>query len=188
MSRSQIQLAYDELLVLAWQHGFAPAGERLVARWQPRLWRHARLLTDSPDDASEAVQAAWESVVRNRKSLRDPSRFGPWAYRIVTCRCADQIRRRGRTRQTPEGTLIGLAAETPSTDDRAEPLMAALRELSGDDRALLMLVHVDGLPLRYVAEIFSIPVGTVKSRLHTLRGLLRGRVVGRGEPSERTIS
>jgi len=178
VGRQHLQSAYDELLVLAWQNGFNAAGERLVSRWQARLWRHARLLTDSPDDATEAVQAAWASMVRNRKGLKDPARFGPWAYRIVTRRCADSVRHRKRSRQTPDGSLDHAPAPDNPPDDRAESLGAALRELPGDDRALLTLVHVDGLPLRYVAEIFDIPVGTAKSRLYNLRARLRARIEG----------
>ena len=176
MQRSQTQSAYDELLVLAWQQGFEPAGEQLVARWHGRLWRHARLLSDSDDDASEAVQAAWVSMVRGRKGLRDPARFGPWAYRIVTRRCADTVRRRCRSRAADALTLARVEARPDPVDDRAEALLAALRGLAGEDRALLVLVHVDGMPLRYVAEIFGKPIGTVKSRLHTLRERLRGQV------------
>lgn len=176
MGRRHLQSAYDELLVLAWQNGFNAAAEQLVSRWQARLWRHARLLTDSPDDATEAVQAAWASMVRNRKSLHDPARFGPWAYRIVTRRCADAVRHRTRSRQAPDGWLSQAPAPDSTPDDRADSLEAALRELPGDDRALLTLVHVDGLPLRYVAEIFDIPVGTAKSRLYNLRARLRARI------------
>ena len=186
MPLSQTQSAYDELLVLAWQQGFGLAGEQLVVRWQRRLWRHARLLTDSEDDASEAVQEAWVSMVRNRKSLKDPSRFGPWAYRIVTRRCADTIRRHRRTRLVPGATLAGLTAGTESADERTEPLLAALRCMPGRDRAMLTLAHVDELPLRYIAEIFDIPVGTVKSRLHTLRERLRSEIERRLDQAERT--
>lgn len=178
MKRSLAQSALDELLVIAWKRGTREAGEQLVARWQPRLWRHARLLTDSPDEASEAVQGAWASMVRAKHRLRDPARFGPWAYRIVTRRCADIVRQRQRSRQTPPGVLESVAQRESPPDDRAEPLHIALASLPGDERAMLTLVHVDGLPLRYVAEIFDIPIGTVKSRLHATRAKLRTHIEG----------
>ncbi|MEM9064190.1 MAG: sigma-70 family RNA polymerase sigma factor [Planctomycetota bacterium] len=185
MGRSHVQSAYDELLVLAWQHGFPAAAEQLIRRWQPRLWRHARLLTDSSEDATEAVQASWASMVRNRKSLADPGRFGPWAYRIVTRRCADMVRQRRRARQSMNGALDTAESRDRPPSDLTEPLQAALAELSGDERALLTLAHVDDMPLRYIAEIFDIPVGTAKSRLHNLRARLRAKIEADTEVPER---
>jgi len=173
-----IQNTFDELLVLAWQAGRPAAGERLIERWHGRLWRHARLLTDSPEDATEALQAAWTDIVRSRGRLRHPGRFGPWAYRIVTRRCADLVRRRRRDRRATSEGLDELPATARVPDERTGPLREALDALPGDDRAMLMLVHVDGLPLRAVAEVFDIPVGTVKSRLHAIRTRLAAHIEG----------
>ncbi len=56
----------DELLVLACQDGDARAFERLVARWQKPLWRHARRVTGRDDLAWDALQEAWIAIVRGR--------------------------------------------------------------------------------------------------------------------------
>jgi RNA polymerase sigma-70 factor (ECF subfamily) len=179
---NRLQSAFDELLVLAWQDGDARAGERLARRWQPRLWRHARLLTDSAEEATDATQAAWLSMTQGRRQLAEPGRFGPWAYRIVTRRCADIVRRRqrdrtGRSAAPAAGVAAGAAAGADAAPDaRADELRSAFDALDGEDRALLMLVHVDELPLRTVAEILDLPIGTVKSRLHAARRRLRDRM------------
>jgi RNA polymerase sigma-70 factor (ECF subfamily) len=48
--------------------------------------------------------------------------------------------------------------------------------MTGHDRAILLLAHVDELPLRIIAEIFDLPLGTVKSRLHAARQRLRTKI------------
>lgn len=117
-------------------------------------------------------------MLRGKHRLRDPARFGPWAYRIVTRRCADIVRQRQRQRQTPPRVLDAVVSANSERDHRSESLQEALASLPGDERAMLILVHVDGMPLRYIGEIFGIPVGTVKSRLHTIRAKLREHIEG----------
>ena len=187
MSHHPSQSAFDELLVLAWVSGSKSAGDRLVERWHRRLWAHARVLTDCRDDASDAVQAAWADIARGRSAIRDPACFGVWAYRIVTRRCADQIRRKRTDRARAGGTDIGRRGETDGvaccveaefdTHERHAALGRALALLPRDDHAMLRLVHVDGLSVRRAAEVFEIPVGTVKSRLHTTRARLRAALI-----------
>lgn len=168
--------AFDELLVLAWQQGVSKAGEQLAARWHPKLWRHARLLTRSADEASDVTQAAWVSITRNRTQLQDPARFAPWAYRIVTRRCADLARReqrQGFVKRALADSITPTATEPIGSNDS---IREAFRSMTGHDRAILLLAHVDELPLRIIAEIFDLPVGTVKSRLHAARQRLRTKI------------
>lgn len=174
----------DELLVLMSRDGDQQAQAALARRWQGRLWRHARLLTDNAEQAAEAVQEAWIGILRGLDRLDDVSRFGPWAYRIVTHKCADCVRRRVRDRRQKPLDEQRLADETPgdSTSEKSElsvdQLRVLLRTLPKDQRALLTLVYVDELSLREVAEALGIPVGTVKSRLHSVRRQLRERMKG----------
>ena len=76
---TQLDPAYDELLVLRSQDGDRGALDELVNRWQGRFFRHACRLTANPDSARDAVQEAWIAIVRGLRRLDDPARFGPWA-------------------------------------------------------------------------------------------------------------
>jgi RNA polymerase sigma factor (sigma-70 family) len=175
----------DELLVLRSREGDDQATAALAQRWQGRLWRHARLLTDNAEQAADAVQEAWLAIIRGLDRLQDVSRFGPWAYRIVTNKCADRVRHRVRDRRNeplderahaaPDGASPG------EPDPSADRLRELVRGLPKSQRALLTLVYVDGLSLREVSQALGIPVGTVKSRLFSVRQLLREKL--KGEPS-----
>lgn len=172
----------DELLVLRSREGDAQAQAALAGRWQGRLWRHARLLTDNAEQAADAVQEAWVAILRGLNGLSDVSRFGPWAYRIVTNKCADRVRRRVRDRQQEPLHEESLAATDETgwsdSDVSVDQLRVLVRSLPKEQRALLTLVYVDGLSLREVSQALGVPLGTVKSRLHSVRLTLRERMKG----------
>ena len=104
----------DELLVLQCQEGDGDALKALIARWQPRLARLAWRLTGESEAARDVVQDAWLAIVRGLKRLDDPARFRWWAYRIVTNKCADWIRRRS-VRRIAAQELRDVAASTPAS-------------------------------------------------------------------------
>ena len=118
---------YDELLVMRCQDGDQDSLVALVGQWQPRLLRHAMRLTREHEAASDIVQEAWVAIVRGIRRLDDAARFAPWAYRIVTNKCADWTRRRHRQR----ATSVPLAAEPVAKEscvDASQDDLAALRE------------------------------------------------------------
>ncbi|MGB3625085.1 MAG: sigma-70 family RNA polymerase sigma factor, partial [Henriciella sp.] len=82
---------YDELLVTLARTGDRAAGERLAARWQPRLMRTAGRLLRDEDQAREAVQEAWSGICRGWMGLNDPRKFPAWAFGILHRKCADRI-------------------------------------------------------------------------------------------------
>ena len=86
MNRSSERI-FDEYLVAAAVAGDRPALERLVARWQPRLLRHAWRMLGDAERARDTVQEAWLEVMRGLARLDDTAAFPAWAYRIVTRRC-----------------------------------------------------------------------------------------------------
>ena len=173
----------DEWLVLRCQGGEPEAISALVARWQPRFQRLAARLTSDRDAANDLAQDAWLAIVRGLSRLEDPARFRVWAYRIVTHKCADWIRRRAVRRDAARELRNAASAQEtsgqpPAWDDMDEiaRLRAALRQLPDDERTLLSLHYIDGLSVRELADVFKLPAGTVKSRLHHARGQLRKAV------------
>src|SRR5262245_7549520 len=104
-----LQEVLTELLVLRAQAGRRDAVGLLVRAWHDRLWRYARRQTGSDDAANDVLQDAWTDIARGLPRLDDPARFGAWAYRIVSRRCALWIRKQQR-RRVVERDAAGMRA------------------------------------------------------------------------------
>ena len=90
---------YDQVLVLRCREGDEEAFGQLMDRWQERLWRHAFRLSGHEDAAWDILQESWLGISRGIQRLQDPAAFPGWAYRIVSNKCRDWIRREQRRRQ-----------------------------------------------------------------------------------------
>ena len=173
----------DEWLVLRCQAGERAAMDLLVRRWHWRLYRHACLLTAEPEAANDAVQDAWLVIVRTLNRLRDPALFRSWAYRIVTNKCADWVRRtrRGRQAMRQAAAEMSATAARRSDDDEPESLRSALRQMPAQRRAMLTMLYLEDMSVREIAGALGVPAGTVKSRLYHARQELRA-ILERSQP------
>ncbi len=123
-------------------------------------------------------------IARGLQRLDDPARFGAWAYRIVTRRCALGIRRQQRRREVESKTA---AMHVPTTDvvevlDVVDDVRAALGQLPAEQQALLELRYVEDFHIKQIAEALDIAAGTVKSRLFHAREHLREILTKKGMP------
>ena len=168
----------DEYLVVLSQSGSGEALDGLARRWTPRLLRYAaRLLGGSSDDADTArdvVQEVWIGVIRGLRGLRDPAQFPAWIYGITTRKCADVVRTNMRKRRLDAEDAAGRSGEEagPTPESRID-LATAIRRLPLPHRAVVHLFYRDEMSVEEIALILEIPVGTVKSRLHSAREKLR---------------
>lgn len=168
----------DELLVLQCQQGDREALRSLITRWQPRLCRLAWRLTGERETARDVVQDAWMAIMRGLGRLDDPARFRPWAYRVVSNKCADWTRRRvvqRKVTQTLEREAASTQADAPDETDSANELARlrdALAKLPEQQRAALSLYYLEGMSVSDIARVLSIAKGTVKSHLFNARGCL----------------
>ena len=154
-----------ELLVLRAQSRDAEALAELVALHQSRLLSFARFrLGDA--DAPDAVQETWLRAMRKLPQLRDPGAFGGWLRQIAANVCTDEQRRRARCeRVLPE------PAESPDwTDDRVARSLAILPSAQRD---VVVAYYIQDTPLHEIARRLNRPIGTIKSRLHYARRVLR---------------
>jgi RNA polymerase sigma-70 factor (ECF subfamily) len=139
----------------------------------PRLRRFARGLSGSLDTADELVQAACERALANRGQWQAGTRLDSWMYRIVHNLWIDRVRSDGRWRLAGEEALAALPANDMARAVEARIELAAVRRaidaLPSDQRAVLMLVTVEGKTYRDAAAILEIPIGTVMSRLARAR-------------------
>jgi len=171
----------DELLVLHAQSGDRRALAVLAHRWERRLLLHAMRLTNNPEGAREVTQETWLAITRGIARLSDHTSFRAWAYAILRRKAADWIRRRQRDRATTT-----LATDHPAPPDAPPPtpIAHALATLAPDERELITLHHVEGLGILELADVFSVPTGTIKSRLFAARAHLRAAVEA-ANPSEK---
>jgi RNA polymerase sigma factor (sigma-70 family) len=172
-SRSQI---YDELLILKCQSGEKAAFEELVGRWEKRLWYYAYKVTGSDSAAWDIVQEAWVGIIKGIRKLADVAVFPQWAFRILNNKCADWLRKCHL--QSELNSELSEEAKDGSDpkqdiDINAELLPAAVMKLSSEQRVLLMLRYHEDFDIGEIAEILSVPEGTVKSRLHRTLNQLR---------------
>ncbi len=156
----------DEILVLDAQAGDREAFDRLVLRWQKRLWRHAFNLTHRTEAAWDLTQETWLDVVRGLARLNDPARFGNWAYRIVSHKAYDWLRRHGE--ESPPDLA---PQDTPAllSGQQDHHVQDVLRRLPASAQVVLNLYYLEGFSVAETAGILGLPAGTVKSRLHTVR-------------------
>lgn len=167
---------FDDVLVLYAQDGRREALDRLASRWRPRHYAHARRLLGSADQAADAVQDAWVSIVRGLYRLEDPSRFPAWSYAIVTRRCQDLLRRHTRSKEAPLEESVELDA--PVEREGIDELRSELSALPREQLATVALFYRDGLTVLEIAAAMKVPIGTVKTRLFHARRTLRHILLG----------
>ena len=140
-----------------------------------RLDQAARLIVRDPELARDAVQDCLIRAWRTLPGLRDPERFDAWLHRLVVNSCLDILRRRRRRPMEVELSPIHdpLVADTSAHVAERDLVDGALRRLHERERAIVVLHYYLGMPLSDVAVALSIPIGTVKSRLHHALGEMR---------------
>jgi RNA polymerase sigma-70 factor (ECF subfamily) len=169
--------------------------EQELAAHQRDLYPAALRMTRNPSDAEDLVQ---ESMARAYAGLRHftPGTNGKaWLFRILANTFVSGYRKRQRepvqvlspefealVSWAPSGSATGSARTEPSAEDavlsqfRNSVVRDALRELPECFRATIYLADVEGYPYREIAEMLGVPIGTVMSRLHRARLLLRKRL------------
>ena len=151
-----------------------------IAREHGRfLYTVAYRLTGNHDDAQDLVQ---EVLLRVRKGLETyrPGSMEGWLSRIATNAFLDDVRRR---RRRPTEALPADADRVVPSDASAEDALsrvslpehveAALRGLPDEYRAAVVLCDVVGLSYQEIGHALGVPIGTVRSRIHRGRTLLR---------------
>lgn len=144
--------------------------------------RTAFLITRDRAAAEDAVQEAFLQVIRNAPQLRDPAAFRPWFYRIVV-NTAKRLSRRARRplpldlHQRDTVDLSVLSPEEASIGiEEIERVRTAIAGLSDAHREVIVLRYYTGLSEAEIAETLGVPAGTVKSRLHRAREVLKERL------------
>jgi RNA polymerase sigma-70 factor (ECF subfamily) len=157
----------DRELVIRAQAGDHRAFDQLALADYPRLYRVAHGILRDAAHAEDATQQAYLDIWRNIARLRDPGKFEPWSYRLLIHACYAEAR---RTPKWVPDTAVAPGHEPRAADayasviDRDE-LEQGFRQISVDQRAVIVLHYLLDMTLEQVAEVLGIRLGTVNSRI-----------------------
>ncbi len=156
-----------------------PTWEEVARDHGRRIYNFAYRLTGNPDDASDLMQ---EVLLRVRRGLSGytPGSFEGWLWRITRNAFLDDVRRRKRrpTASLPEDdrAILGSSPEPHEVlaeSKLSEDVQAALLALPLEFREAVVMCDIIGLTYEEIAEAAEVPVGTVRSRIHRGRKMLR---------------
>ena len=161
----------EAALVREAQRGSGEALEELFRRHWRRAHRAAYLVVGDGSAAEDIAQESFLAAIRalDRFDRRRP--FGPWLHRITVNRAIDYAR--ARSLRAESGLYGTEESAAPAADRISGDLLAALRELAPEHRAVVVLRYVLEYSPGEIGEILDLPRGTVNSRLR--RGLDRLR-------------
>jgi RNA polymerase sigma-70 factor, ECF subfamily len=165
----------DHDLLAAHVAGDADAFGELFARHRDRLWAVALRTMGNPEDAADGLQDGLVAAYRRAGSFRGDSAVTTWLHRVVVNACLDRLRAASVRRAAPlpddhdapmpapaaDAVDPGLAAER---SEQRRLILDALAELPPEQRAALVLVDMEGMPVAEAAAVLEVPPGTVKSR------------------------
>jgi RNA polymerase sigma-70 factor (ECF subfamily) len=158
----------DAELMAAHVAGDPEAFGTLVGRHRNRLWAVALRTLGDPEEAADAVQDALVSAYRAAAGFRGDAAVTTWLHRVVVNASLDRVRRRASRPTVPlsdhEGHDPAESRDAIGESETTALVMDALSRLPADQRAAVVLVHLEGFSVDEAAAILSCPSGTVKSR------------------------
>ena len=157
-----------------------PSWDEIVRAHSARVYRLAYRLTGNQHDAEDLTQEVFVRVFRSLSSYT-PGTFEGWLYRITTNLFLDGARRKQRIRfdGLPEDAHDRLPARTTGPAEQVDSdvfdhdVHSALAALPEDFRAAVVLCDIEGMTYEEIAEVLDVKLGTVRSRIHRGRTMLR---------------
>ena len=198
----------DSVLVRQSQGGDTTAMERLILKYQNRIFNLILKMCGNPDDAAELTQETFVKVIESIDKFKGRSSFYTWLFRIAVNLTLNYCQRHARiaTRSLDadeteqDGAAESLLRDFLSDDRAADPAtvaqsrelcdlaMESLLKLEEPQRAVVALRDIEGMNYNEIADVLNIEVGTVRSRLSRARSILREileSMVNEGESKHR---
>jgi RNA polymerase sigma-70 factor (ECF subfamily) len=177
----------DVQLVRASQQGDQEAFAVLVQRHQRHIFNLSWRMLQDDEDAGEITQEIFLAAWQGLPAFRGEARFSTWLHRIAYRCCLQQLERRKRERSLhsaiqAEQLLEGVHQEKQVEDileqrDQQAIVREQLELLPARYRIVLILRHFQEMTYEEIADILSLPVGTVKTHLFRARNLLKERLL-----------
>ncbi len=170
----------DEALIAAALNGSAFAWEKLVKRYEGRVYNHGLRLTGNPSDAMDLMQEVFLGVYRNLHRFRGDAKFSSWLFRIAHNKAVDMNRRKQLLRtQRSSGDeeadeFEGLPADMQDEPDKRlsdqelnQQIITLLATLPLDQRLVVEMKVFQSLTFEEIALLQDISVNTAKTRFYT---------------------
>jgi len=168
----------DEELILECRAGNGASWEALIKRHQDRILNLAYQFTGNQEEARDVAQDIFVRLYMKKDQYLPGKPFKTWFNSLARNLCIDNYRRRVRDRavvNTPVEEFVHLPADIEATDtrlkrrERKECVQGALQTLGEISREAIILKDLQGHSLEEVADMLSVPIGTVKSRVFRAR-------------------
>jgi RNA polymerase sigma-70 factor (ECF subfamily) len=183
----------DSVLVQQSQTGDTQAMERLILKYQGRIYNVILKMCGNPDDAAELAQETFVKVIESIDKFKGRSSFYTWLFRIAVNLTLNHCQRSARTatrsldaeETEPEGRAQQLLKDLLSDESAVDPAVLAqsrelcelakrsLLTLEEPQRAVVVLRDIEGMDYAQIADVLNIELGTVRSRLSRARSNLR---------------
>lgn len=178
----------DQQLVMASKRGDQDAFAQLVLRYQRRIFNLVYRMLQQYEEANEVTQETFLAAWQGLPSFRGEARFATWLYRIAYNCALKQLETRKRDRALQSALQAEQALESDDAFDRASAqidvheqqalVQEHLSHLPAKYRIVLILRHLQDMTYEEMAEILTMPVGTIKTHLFRARNLLKERLRG----------
>ena len=174
----------DPELIGRAKRGDKEAFEAIVLLLGDRLYAVAYRILRDAGRAEDAVQQTLFTAWRELPTLRDDGRLEAWLYRLLVNACYAEIRqvRRWGSGLRVVTVEVGTEDDAQLGVDRRDELERAFQRLSGEQRVVLVLHHYLGLSGAEIATALGLSPGTVRSRLHYARQLMRAAIEADARP------
>lgn len=189
MNPDELKDAEDAELIVAVLAGNHKAFDELVYRYQRGMLSVAQQVVRNPIEAEDIVQDAFLLAFEALPQLDNLNRFGSWLYSITRNRALRFMKRSSRV-QLHDDVDAELQVEAdPAASDPAkiveqesthEDVRVAIDSLPSDFKEVITLYYWAEMPQKRIAETLSLPLTTVKWRLHKGKGLLKTVLEKRG--------
>jgi RNA polymerase sigma-70 factor (ECF subfamily) len=173
----------DAQLVTASKNGDQDTFSLLVQRYQRRVFNLVFRMLQNYEEASEVTQEAFLAAWQGLPSFRGDARFSTWLYRIAYNCALKQLetRKRDRALQTALQSEQMIEGEDPKNSllemlDNQKMVQEQLSQLPPKYRVVLILRHLQDMTYEEMAEVLTMPVGTIKTHLFRARNLLKERL------------
>ncbi|HEY0757326.1 MAG TPA: sigma-70 family RNA polymerase sigma factor [Ktedonobacteraceae bacterium] len=175
----------DLQLISASKNGDQDAFSLLVQRYQRQVFNLIFRMLQDYEEANEVTQEAFLAAWQGLPAFRGEARFSTWLYRIAYNCALKQLETRKRDKALQMALQAEQALELKGEDpksslletlDKQEMIQEQLSKLPPKYRVVLILRHLQDMTYEEMAEVLTMPVGTIKTHLFRARNLLKERL------------
>ncbi len=154
----------NTLLIERSKQGDSSAFSQLYSFYATEMFRFAVYMMGTREDAEDAVQEAVFSAWRNIHTLKDTSLFKVWLFKILSNRCKTDLMKRNKLPDTLPVEDYEFMVENDDFSFNSTELKEALASLTPPDGQIILLSIIGGFKSDELAEIYSMPAATIRSR------------------------